>query len=125
MIVEDLPGSPGHARARKIWGDLVASADAGESLSAPVTGSLDQAFAAWLPRVELTYGVLEVGTVSLEQLLDALRRDNWLHNFASDQALAPEITRGIRDTFYLDRADWKDQVFGHARDAVKAALAAL
>ena len=125
MIVEDLPGSPGHARARKIWGGLVASADAGESLSAAVTGSLDQALAGWLPKVELTYGVLEVGTVSLDQLLGVLRRDNWLHNFALDQELAPEIARASRDAFYIDRPGWKAQVFSHAREAVTAALAAL
>ena len=125
MIVEDPPGSPGHARAQKMWGSLVASADAGESLSAPVTGSLDQALAAWLPKVELTYGVLEVGTVSLGVLLDVLRRDNWLHNFAPDQALAPQIARATRDAFYLDRDDWKAEVFDHAQTAVNAALAAL
>ena len=125
MIVEDLPGSPGHARAKNMWGSLVASADAGESLSAPVTGSLDQALAAWLPKVELTYGVLEVGTVPVTQLLEVLRRDNWLHNFAPDQGLAPEITSATRAAFYLDRADWKTRVFGHAMEAVQSALAAL
>jgi hypothetical protein len=128
MIVEDLPGSAAYARAEGMWGAQVASAGAGESLSAAVTGTLDRALAAWLPKAELTFAVLEVGTVPLNEMLDALRWDNWLYNFAtaSDrQRLAAKITRASRNAFYIDRADWKAQVFGHARTAVKAALASL
>ena len=125
MIVEDLPDSPAWRRAKEFWGARVASATTGESVSVPVTGSLDQAMAAWLPKVELTYGVLEVGTCSLVQMLNVLRQDNWLYNFAPDQGLAPYITRASRDAFFPDQADWKAQVFGHAMAAIRPVLAAL
>ena len=48
-------------------------------------------------------------------MFDALRRDNWLHNFAPDQRLAQEIGRACRDAFYPDEPAWKRQVFGHAQ----------
>ena len=44
---------------------MVASSEAGESVSAPLTGTLDQALAAWLPETELTFAALEVGTLPL------------------------------------------------------------
>src|SRR5438309_1515307 len=44
MITEDLPGSAGYARARAMWGDRVASSEAGESVSAPLAGTIDKAF---------------------------------------------------------------------------------
>ncbi len=50
MITEDLPGSPAYARAKKLWGDYVRSSEAGESLSAPLTGTVDSALAKWIGR---------------------------------------------------------------------------
>lgn len=125
MIVEALPEAPLYARARAIWGAMVASSENGESASAPLVGTLDQAFAAWLPKVELTFAVLEVGTTPFATIFDALRRDNWLHNFAPDQSLVPEIRAQCRAAFYPEDEAWKAQVFGHAKRAVAAALAAL
>jgi hypothetical protein len=127
LITEALPGNGPYARARAIWGEMVKSSDGGESLSPALTGTLDRALAAWLPDVELTFAALEVGTRPLHAVFDALRRDNWLHNFAQgpDPALAAAIARGCRDAFYVDAPDWKNQVFGLADRAVRAALAAL
>jgi hypothetical protein len=125
MIVEDAPGSPAYQRARVLWGDKVASSETGESVSAVLTGTLDQAFAGWLPKVELTFAALEVGTTSFAAIFNALRRDNWLHYFAPNQELAGEIRSQCRDAFYPDRKDWKAAVFSHAKEAVQGALAAL
>jgi hypothetical protein len=125
MIVEDPPESPAYQRARVMWGGKVASSETGESVSSALTGTLDQALAGWLPKAELTFAALEVGTTPFKNIFDALRRDNWLHYFAPDQQLAPEIRRQCRDAFYPDRDDWKRRVFGHAREAVQGALAGL
>jgi hypothetical protein len=122
MIVEDLPGSAGYLRARTLWANQVASASGEESLSPAVTGTLDQALAAWLPKVELTCAVLEAGTVALGPMLEALRWANFAGNFSQDQALIAKIGRRCRDAFYCDQADWKRTVFAHARTAVTAAL---
>jgi hypothetical protein len=125
MITEQAPGSAAYQRARVLWGDMVASSESGESVSAPLVGTLDQALAGWLPGVELTFAALEVGTAPFERMFNALRRDNWLHNFAPDQRLADELGRATRDAFYPDDAAWKRSVFAHARRAVTGALAAL
>jgi Protein of unknown function (DUF2817) len=127
MITEALPGSAEYARATAMWGDAVKSTEAGQSLSPPLTGTLDRALAAWLPDVELTFAALEVGTKPVPQVLDALRRSNWVHNFAADKTgpQAAAIARECRDAFYVDTPEWKAKVFALAQAAVSGALAAL
>ncbi len=126
MITEDLPGSPAYARAKNLWGDYVRSSEAGESLSAPLTGTVDAAIADWMDGRELTFAALEVGTRSMRQVLGALRDDNWLHMHAApDDARAPAIKAAIRDGFYPDTDEWKELVWGHAMTVVDASLAAL
>jgi hypothetical protein len=125
MIIEAAPESPAFARARAIWGDRAVSEAGGQSQSVPLTGTLDQGLAALLPGVELTHGVLEVGTVPLPAMLRALRLANWQDRFAADTARAPEIAAAMRAAFYTDTPDWKRAVWRLARDGVESALAAL
>jgi hypothetical protein len=128
MITEDLPGSPAYRRARAMWGDRLASSEAGESVSAPLTGTIDKAFPRWLPRTELTFAALEVGTRPTREVFNALRKDNWLHRFAEGGHKHKDgeaIRRELRDAFYPDEADWKRAVWRHANEVVSAALGAL
>jgi hypothetical protein len=128
MITEDLPGSPAYARARAMWGARLASSEAGESVSAPLTGTIDHAFPAWIPKTELTFAALEVGTRPTRDVFKALRKDNWLHCFADRRHRhrdAEAIRRELRDAFYPDTAVWKRMVWKHACEVVEAALKAL
>lgn len=128
MITEDLPGSPAYARARAMWGGRVASSEAGESLSAPLSGTIDHAFPAWIPGTELTFAALEVGTRSTRDVFNALRKDNWLHCFADKRHKhkdAEAIRLELRDAFYPDTAEWKRMVWKHAVEVVEAALKGL
>jgi hypothetical protein len=128
MSIDDPPGSPAFARSQDIWGAAALSSATGQSLSAALTGTIGQGLRGWLGEVELTSAVLEVGTRPVPQVLRALRRDNWLHNFAdANQAAArgPAIAREMRAAFYCDRPIWKRAVWGHAKRAVTAVLAAL
>lgn len=126
MISEDLPHSPAYRRARKMWGDRVCSSEAGESVSAPLTGTVDKAVARFLPRTELTFAALEVGTLPSRDVFDALRKDNFLHNFAKGRHRSAEaIRREIRAAFYPDTPLWKRLVWKAAEDAVQSALKAL
>src|SRR5581483_2105437 len=103
MITEDLPGSAGYARARAMWGDRVASSEAGESVSAPLAGTIDKAFPRWLLNTELTFAALEVGTRDTRTVFNALRKDNWLHCFVEGGVAHPAaagIRRELRDAFY-------------------------
>jgi hypothetical protein len=128
MITEDLPGSPAYRRARAMWGERVASSEAGESVSAPLSGTIDKALPTWLPGTELTFAALEVGTRSTRDVFNALRKDNWLHCFAEGRHMHKDgeaIRRELRDAFYPDEADWKRTVWAHANEVVSAALKAL
>src|SRR6201999_2837091 len=58
MIIEDVPGSPGYARAKAIWGARIRSSEAGESVSPPLTGTIDKAFPAMMPNTEVTFAAL-------------------------------------------------------------------
>ncbi len=127
MITEDMPGSAAYKRAIRMWGDTVASSEAGESVSAPLSGTIDKAVATWLDKVELTFAALEVGTRDTRTVFNALRKDNWLHCFAPGRDKhkdARAIRLELRDAFYPDTADWKRKVWGHADAAVGAALKA-
>src|SRR6185312_3323138 len=126
MITEDLPGSPAYRRARKMWGERVCSSEAGESVSAPLTGTVDKAVAKWLPRTELTFAALEAGTIPSREVFNALRKDNWLHRFASPKHRSAEaIRKEIRAAFYPDTPEWKRKVWKAAKEVVNAALKAL
>jgi hypothetical protein len=128
MITEDLPGSAPYKRAKAMWGKRVASSEAGESVSAPLSGTIDKAVTTWMKGVELTFAALEVGTRDTRTVFNALRKDNWLHCFAGGRHKhkdANAIRLELRDAFYPDTADWKRMVWGHANEVVNAALAAL
>ncbi len=125
LIVEDLPGSPAHDRAGRIWGDI-ASAETGESLSSALNGTLDQAFAQWRGHTRLNFAVLEMGTTSWPQTIDALRRDNWLYCHARGKSpMAAEIRTALRAAFAPEDADWRAKAFAAAELTVGRALQAL
>jgi hypothetical protein len=126
MITEDLPGSEAYARAKSLWQDRVRSSEAGESISAPLKGTIDKAVSRWLAGKTLTFAALEVGTAPKRDVFDALRKDNWLHAYAGlGHARAKSIKRQIRDAFYPDTENWKRQVWDHGVDTVEAALSAM
>lgn len=126
MITEDLPGSEAYARAKSLWRDRVRSSEAGESISAPLKGTIDKAVSRWLAGKTLTFAALEVGTAPKREVFDALRKDNWLHAYAGlGHAQAKSIKRQIRDAFYPDTEDWKRKVWNHGVETVEVALSAL
>ena len=125
MIVDAAPGTAHFARARTIWGQAAVSGSGGQSLSAPLTGTLDVGLERILAPAELTFAALEVGTMPLSGMLRALRIANWQDHFAPDKSRAQTVSRLMRDAFYIDTAVWKRRVWDHATRHVAEALAAL
>lgn len=126
MIIEDVPGTPAYARAKALWGGCVQSTADGGSLSARLTGTIDEAVSRWMAGKTLTFAALEVGTMPVRDVLEALRKDNWLHLHGGlDHPDAKAIKSRIRAAFYPDTVDWKRQVWAHAHDMVNAALGAI
>ena len=106
------------ARARAWWGDEVTSFYDGSSTSASVVGFVTSAGYDECADAQFTAMALEYGTVPLPQVMQALRADHWLHNHPeASEALRPSIRRQMRDAFYVDADDWKEQIYAQARAA--------
>jgi hypothetical protein len=67
-------------RARRWWGEQVTSIYDGSSESALLTGLMWFAAGQECAQAEYTGIAMEYGTVPFEQVMDALRADQWLEN---------------------------------------------
>lgn len=109
-------------RARALWGDVTSYFD-GSSSSAPLTGNIYLAAYEEAPRAAYTGVALEYGVVPLQQTIDALRADQWLHahpDATADQRAS--IMRDLVNAFYGNDDAWKADVVRQARQAALAFL---
>jgi hypothetical protein len=111
------------ARARVWWDGKgatpVTSIYDGSSTSAFLTGLMWNSTYEECPQAEYTGIAMEYGTVPLMETLQALRGEHWLHlHPQAAPALAAQIKRQMRDAFYVDTEEWKDQVLRQAREAL-------
>jgi hypothetical protein len=111
------------ARARQWWGGggatPVTSIYDGSSSSARLTGMMFEALYDECPQAEYTGIALEYGTVSTLQALQALQAEHWLHFHPSaEPALAAHIKGQMRNAFYTETRQWKQQVLRQAREAL-------
>jgi hypothetical protein len=119
-------GEPAFARVTQWFGGEATSTDAGSSSSAPVTGDITLGVQRALPQAEVTSITLEYGTVSLKDVLDAVRADNWLHVYGDLRVRqARDIKAQIRGAFYPEADDWKSMVFERSVDVLRRAAAGL
>ncbi len=101
----------------------VTDPDAGTSASAPIQGTMAHGVERVLPAVKTQFLALEYGTVSLQEVMTAVRADNWLYQAGTvDSVLGKKIKRQIRDAFYCDETKWKDMVYERALDVVQATM---
>ena len=114
------------ARARRWWGDEVTSIYDGSSTSAPLSGLMWLAAYEDCPQAEYTGIALEFGTQSLDQVMNALRADQWLENHPEVAAdPSARIKRQMLDAFYIDTDVWKERVIEQTFDAVRQAVRGL
>jgi hypothetical protein len=110
-------------RARQWWdGDgrtPVTSIYDGSSTSSFLTGMMFNAAYDECPQAQYTGMAMEYGTVPVMQTLQSLRGERWLdlHPEAAPD-LAREIRQQLKDAFYTDTAQWKQQVVDQAREAL-------
>ena len=126
-IATHRPGTAALRRAEEWYGDITNPA-LGNSSSAELYGDnlngLDAVLGA--RNIEFTGMALEYGTLSLREVLDAVRADNWLHHHGTvDSKTGRALKAQIRDAFYGDRDDWKKMVFEQGAAAQRAALKGL
>ncbi|MEK8053460.1 M14 family metallopeptidase [Ideonella sp. DXS22W] len=117
------------ARARAWWGPGITSIYDGSSTSALLTGLMWTVAYEACPQAEYTGIALEYGTVPVEEVLDALRADQWLENHPEADTLDPArraaIKQRLRDAFYTDTDVWKRQIVAQGREAAHQAVAGL
>ncbi len=114
------------ARARAWWGPEVTSIYDGSSASARLSGMAFEAVIDECPQAEYTGLALEYGTLPLDQVMWALRADQWLENHpeAPDQQRLA-IKRQTRDAFYTDTPQWKQRIVEQGEQVARQALEGL
>jgi len=126
-IVTHGPGAAALRRAQEWYGDVTNPA-LGNSSSAELHGDNLNGLEAVLAarNIEFTGMALEYGTLSLREVLDAVRADNWLHHHGTvDSKTGRALKALVRDAFYGDRDDWKRMIFEQGATAQRAALRGL
>jgi hypothetical protein len=113
-------GHPSWGRALDWYGADLTSPSMGTSTSAPLVGTNGEGFVRFLPHVQLTAIALEYGTLPLDDVLDAVRADNWLHVHGD---IAGEDSRRIktqmRDAFAPADAAWRQAVWNRADEILR------
>jgi hypothetical protein len=113
-------------RTRSWWGDDVTSFLDGSSTSALLTGINGYAAAEEAPGARFAGIALEYGTYPVQEVLQALRAEHWLHNHPdASTSLRSEIKRRMLDVFYVDEDGWKSTVYAQAVPATLTALSRL
>ncbi len=114
------------ARARAWWGPKVTSVYDGSSASAKLTGMMFSAAYDECPQAQYTGMALEYGTLPTDEVITALRADQWLQNHPEAPAgQRQSIKQQLRDAFYTDTDAWKQQIVEQGLAAARQALAGL
>ncbi|MBM3523412.1 MAG: DUF2817 domain-containing protein, partial [Alphaproteobacteria bacterium] len=94
-----------------IGANEVTSPDMGNSSSAPLVGINIHAMSDAARGARVTAVALEYGVRPLNETLDALRADNWLHVHGElDSQEGRAIKQRMRETFYGDEPSWKRMI---------------
>ncbi|MDE2456320.1 MAG: M14 family metallopeptidase [Burkholderiales bacterium] len=116
----------GLARARAWWGPGVTSIYDGSSTSARLSGMMFEAVYQECPQAEFTSIALEYGTLPLQDVMAALRADQWLENHPeAGAAQSAAIKQRVKDAFFCDEQAWMDAVVTQGVEAAHQAVAGL
>lgn len=122
-IITTDPDTPETMRAIQWHGQAAKVVGSGESASAEIAGDWLWAAPRMLPHAQVTGISLEYGTVDSAVVLEALRADNWLHNYGDPRSdFAIPIKQQILDAFYVDSDIWRGMVLGQSVMTVRQAI---
>ena len=78
------------------------------------------------PDANVTSITAEYGTYPIEQVLNAVIQDNWLHVHGDPRSESGQVMKAeMRKRFYPDEDDWKELVYLRARQIMQRAVARL
>jgi len=111
------------ARTRAWYGSDVTTVYDGTATSSELSGVCYHAALDACPGAEYTGITLEYGKRSLNDVLQALRAEQWLANHPdAGEPLRSAIKRQMRDAFYDETDAWQAMAYGQARVAVLQTL---
>ena len=113
-------------RAQAWYAGEATAPDDGSSSSSSIEGFMANALFDAAPQAQITSISLEYGTRPLDQVLDAVRADNWLHVHGKvDSAQGRAIKAATRDAFYGEDMAWKHDVWERAEEIFSKAVRGL
>ncbi len=129
MIITTPPNHPTTLRAIQWWGsEHVQSTTAAEdkSVSANVSGSIDQAFSPQSHEdCSITTSGLEFGTLPPLKNLKALAFDNWVHSKTDDPAQLQKAQQEMRKAFSPRDPKWENTILEQGIEVLQQASAGL
>ncbi|MFN8927005.1 MAG: M14 family metallopeptidase [Rhodospirillales bacterium] len=119
-------GTPEEARARRWYGEDLASTVAPKTAYSGSTGSIIVGCTEGAPWAEWTPIGLEFGTIAPDEVRLAVRADGWLHLYGEiDSPEGRRIKKALRDAFYPDDTVWRAKVWARGAEIVAKGLAGL
>ena len=110
-------------RAFEWYGDGVTDPEAGTSTSAALDGTVADGIVEQLKDATHCFIAIEFGTYDINEVLTALRGDNWLyHKGDVGSPLGSQIKADIRRAFYPDTDEWKQSVWSRSEAVIGLAL---
>ena len=126
QIISAAHGTDEYRRAVAWHGVAATSQSSGDSVSARIAGDWLDAAPRLLAHARFTGIALEYGTVETNQVMDALRADNWLHAHGNPMSAQGQVIKQqIRDAFYVDNDVWRGMVLGQSLIAVRQTMRGL
>jgi Protein of unknown function (DUF2817) len=126
IITEAAPGSEHYQNQHSVWGDQICSTQDGSSVSAILSGTMDNALVRALSPAWAACVAVEFGTIDPMSVFRATVASSWLHCYGDREgADAPAIRKEIRAAFYPETDEWKRLVWDRSLEVIGAAAWAL
>ncbi len=126
LISVDQKGGAEHLRTVAWYGDEVTTPASGDSVSADVQGTIEGGYSVLLEGTECTTIAIEYGTLPAEQVLQALRADNWLYLHGDVASPEGQVIKGeVRAAFYGEDSQWNSDVWHRGLDIARKTIAGL
>lgn len=123
-VIMNVPkNTPAYQRATACWGKQLKTTVEGGSVSVDINGPLKLAIPKLLPDADVTAVSLELGTFPATDVFWALRAENWLHHYGTDDHLKREAIKDeLLHVFYPDDIVWKQAVWTEGSEVLRRAL---
>ena len=119
-------GSGSFDLAVRWYGDECTSPEVGDSKSAIVTGAVMDAFPQEAPDAAFCGIAIEYGTYPVDEVLEAVRRDNWLHLHGTlDSGQGRAFKAYMKERFYPAGTKWAEMVCVRSREVIGKTIAGL